>query len=209
MPLNEVERGMISAVLLAAGESRRMGRLKQLLPFGPKTVIETCLDALLASRVDDIIVVLGHRYQEIQSHIEHFPVRIVINQHYSQGMSSSVIRGVRAIPSAARAALIAVVDQPLVTADIIDRLIDAYRKSEKKIVIPVYRGRGGHPIIIDLSFRQKILTIDPERGLRQIVYSHPQDVLRVDVETDAVIQNMNTWADYQRLLQRISSSMKE
>lgn len=186
-----------------------MGRLKQLLPFGPKTVIETCLDALLASRVDDIIVVLGHRYQEIQSHIEHFPVRIVINQHYSQGMSSSVICGVRAISASARAALIAVVDQPLVTADIIDRLIDAYWKSEKKIIIPVYRGRGGHPILIDLSFRQKILAIDPERGLRQIVYSHPQDVLRVDVEMDAVIQNMNTWADYQRLLQRISSSMKE
>lgn len=200
---------MISAILLAAGESRRMGRLKQLLPFGPKTVIETCLDALLASRVSEIIVVLGHRHQEIQSHIEHLPVKVVINEHYAQGMSSSVICGVRAISSSARAALIAVVDQPLVTPDIINRLIEAYRNSEKKIVIPAYRGRGGHPIIIDIAFRQNILAIDPERGLRQIVYSHPQDVLRVDVETDAVIQNMNTWADYQRLLERISSPMKE
>lgn len=191
---------MISAILLAAGESRRMGRLKQLLPFGSKTVIETCLETLLTSKVHEVIVVLGHRCDEIRAQIQHLPVKITINPEYHQGMSSSVKCGVRAVSSEAQAVMIALVDQPLVNSDIVDQLITAYLEGEKKIVIPEFEGRSGHPILIDLAYRDEILNIDPQFGLRQVVYNHWDETLKLRVETDAVIQNMNTWEDYQRMI---------
>ncbi|MBI3951209.1 MAG: nucleotidyltransferase family protein [Acidobacteria bacterium] len=196
---------MISAILLAAGESRRMGRLKQLLPFGSKTVIETCLENLLASKADEVIVVLGHRYDEVRAQIQHLPVKCVFNLDYQQGMSTSVKAGVRSVGAGAQAVLIALVDQPLVTSGIIDQLIDAYMTEGKKVVIPEFDGRSGHPILIDLAYRDEILKIDPRSGLRRVVYNHWDETLKLPVKTDAVIQNMNTWDDYQQMIKRRQS----
>jgi molybdenum cofactor cytidylyltransferase len=193
---------MLSAILLAAGESRRMGRLKQLLPWGRRTVIEACLENLLNAHVDEVIVVLGHRHEEIQAHLQHLPVRIVVNENYHQGMTSSIQRGVQAVSPDAQAVLIALVDQPMIVTDIINRLIDAYRVRGKQIVIPEYEGRGGHPILIDMAYRDEILNVDPDIGLRQVLRNHPDETLRLPVATGAVVQNMNTWDDYLRLSQR-------
>jgi len=181
-----------------------MGRLKQLLPFGAKTVIETCLETLLASKADEVIVVLGHRYDEIHTQIKHLPVKCVFNLDYQQGMSSSVKAGVRCVGPGAQAVLVALVDQPLVTSNIVDQLIDAYIKEGKKIVIPEFDGRSGHPVLIDLAYRDEILGMDPQSGLRQVVYDHWDEILKLPVEADAVLQNMNTWEDYQRMLKRSS-----
>jgi CTP:molybdopterin cytidylyltransferase MocA len=196
---------MISAILLAAGESRRMGQLKQLLAWGSKTVIETCLETLLAAKVDEVIVVLGHRSDEIRAQVQLLPVKIAINQEYHQGMSSSIKCGVREVRPDAQAVVIALVDQPLITSTIVDQLIEAYMKEAKKIVIPEFEGRSGHPILIDLAYRDEVLRVDPQSGLRRVVYSHWDETLKLPVETDVILQNMNTWEDYQRMLERSST----
>ncbi|MCS6804585.1 MAG: nucleotidyltransferase family protein [Acidobacteriota bacterium] len=200
---------MITAILLAAGESRRMGQLKQLLPFGSKTVIETCLDALLASKADHVMVVLGHRADEIGQRLESLPVTRVINPDYRQGMSSSVKAGVRRLPPETQAVMIALVDQPLVPSSIMDEIMDAYRSADKKIVVPEFQGRSGHPIVIDLAYRDEILAVNPQAGLRELIYRHWDDVLKLPVQTEAVIDNMNTWDDYQRLLRKQEALSQE
>jgi molybdenum cofactor cytidylyltransferase len=162
--------------------------------------METCLENLLNSNVDEVIVVLGHRSEEIQAHIQHLPVNIVINESYREGMSSSVKRGVQTVSPKAQAVLIALVDQPLITPNIINRLIEAYYAQGKRIITPEYEGRDGHPILIDLVYRDEILNVDPHIGLRQVTWAHLDETLRLSVETPAVIQNMNTWEEYQQIL---------
>jgi len=191
---------MISAVLLAAGESRRMGAFKQLLPLGGKTFVERCVDNLLASRVDDCIVVTGHREAEVRNAIGDRPVRFAHNPDYRDGMSSSIKRGVNAILKEARACLLALVDQPQVGPDVINRVIEAYEKDETLIVIPTYEGRNGHPVILDLKLRDEILAIDPDQGLRQVVHAHSNEIVRVEISTDAVLKDCDFPEDYERLL---------
>ena len=191
---------MISAVLLAAGESRRMGEFKQLLPFGDKTFVECCVDNLLASRVDEVVVVTGHREADIRGAVGNRNVLFAHNTDYRDGMSSSIKRGVEAVSKESRAYLIALVDQPQIGADIINRVIGTYEKAAALIVIPTYEGRNGHPIILDAKLRDEILAIDPAKGLRQVVRSHSSEAVRVEVSTDAVLIDFDYPEDYKRIL---------
>lgn len=191
---------MISAVLLAAGESRRMGKFKQLLEFGGKTFVECCVDNLLASRAGEVIVVTGHREAEVRGAIGDRHVRFVNNPDYHDGMSSSIKRGVGSISKSARACLIALADQPQIGADVINRVIEAYVKDEPLIVVPTYEGKNGHPIVVDLKLRDEILAIGPAQGLKQVVHAHSSEVIRVEVSTDAVLLDFDYPEDYRRIL---------
>jgi molybdenum cofactor cytidylyltransferase len=193
---------MISAILLAAGESRRMGKFKQLLALGGKTFVECCVDNLLASSVDDVLVVTGHREADIRSAIGDRPVRFAHNPGYRDGMSSSIKRGIDAVTEEAHACLIALVDQPQIGPDIINRVVETYRKDNTLIVIPTYEGRNGHPIILDLKLREQILAMDRRQGLRQVVHAHENDIARVEISSDAVLKDFDFPEDYERLLGR-------
>src|ERR1051325_6397970 len=151
---------MISAVLLAAGESRRMGEFKQLLAFGGKTFVECCVDNLLASRASEVIVVTGHRADEVRAALATRPVKFADNARYRDGMSSSIRRGVEEAAEGARACLIALADQPQIGVEVIERVIEAYERDRPLVVVPTYRGKNGHPIILDLELRSEILAID-------------------------------------------------
>jgi molybdenum cofactor cytidylyltransferase len=191
---------MISAVLLAAGESRRMGEFKQLLPLGGKTFVECCVDNLLASRAGEVIVVTGHRGADVRGAVGERPVRFAHNPDYRDGMSSSVKRGVEAISERSRACLIALVDQPQIGVDVINRVIEAYEKDEPLIVIPTYEGRNGHPIILDLKLKGEVLAIDPARGLREVVRARAGQVARVEIPTEAILTDFDYPEDYRRIL---------
>jgi molybdenum cofactor cytidylyltransferase len=190
---------MVSALLLAAGESRRMGEFKQLLAFGGKTFVECCVDNLLASRAGEVVVVTGHREEEVRRALAGRPVRFVQNPDYRSGMSSSIKRGVQAIADDRRACLIALVDQPQIGTDIVNHVIGAYEKSGPLIVIPTYRGRNGHPVLLDLKLKDEILAMDSEQGLRQVVHAHAPDTVRVEVHTDAVLLDFDFPEDYKRI----------
>jgi molybdenum cofactor cytidylyltransferase len=190
---------MISAVLLAAGESRRMGDFKQLLNFGGKTFVACCVDNLLASRADEVIVVTGHRDEDIRQSLKDRQVIFAHNSDYRSGMSSSVKRGVETVSKQSRACLIALADQPQIGADVINRVIGAYEKSRPLIVVPTYEGRNGHPVLLDLKLREEILAMDEAQGLRQVVHAHPDATLRVEVSSDAVLVDFDLPEDYERI----------
>jgi molybdenum cofactor cytidylyltransferase len=193
---------MISAVLLAAGESRRMGQFKQLLQLGEKSFVEHCVENLLASQVDEIIVVTGHRESDVRAAVGTRAVRLVFNNDYRSGMSSSIKCGVRAVLDISTACLIALVDQPQIGPGIVDQLIDVYENAHPRIVIPTFCGKGGHPIILDLSLKQEILEMDQSVGLRQVISAHSSEVARVEVSNREVVEDCDLPEDYERVKNR-------
>lgn len=190
---------MISAVLLAAGESRRMVEFKQLLTFRGKTFVECAVDNLLASRACEVIVVTGHRETDLRNVLGERPVRFAHNSDFRDGMSSSIKRGVRAISGEARAVLLALVDQPQIGTDIFNRVIDSYELLRPLVVVPSYGGKNGHPVVIDLSLKEEILTMDPSKGLREVVHAHADRLCRIEVETDSILKDFDYPEDYRRL----------
>jgi molybdenum cofactor cytidylyltransferase len=191
---------MIWAVVLAAGRSERMGSAKLLLPVGRSTLIETVISGVLRSRPDGIIIVLGADRKKLEPVVGKYPVRTVFNPDFEQGMLSSVKRGFKALPPEARAVLVFLGDQPASPASVACRIIDAYRKTGKGIVLPAYRGRRGHPVLIDLKYRDEVGALDPRIGLRQLPRAHPDDVFEVRVRTAAVLRDIDTPEDYRALL---------
>lgn len=191
---------MISAILLAAGESRRMGDFKQLLRLGEKTLVEHCVDNLLASRVDKVIVVAGHRASEVAGAIGARPVTLIQNDDYRSGMASSIKRGVQSISDEAEACLIALADQPQIGATVIDEVVAAYASARPLIVIPVFEGRNGHPIIVDLRLREEMMAMDLSEGLRSIVHAHSSETIQIEVSSQAVLEDCDFQEDYQRMV---------
>ena len=189
---------MISALLLAAGESRRMGSFKQLLIFEGKTFVERCADELLASAVGEVIVVTGHREADVRRAVGGRPVRFAHNADYKLGMSYSLKRGLAAVTDGADAVLIALVDQPQITTAIFDEVIDTYRNHRPLLVVPSYAGRNGHPIIVDMKLREEVLAMDPEQGLRRVVRAHAGDTIHVEVGTDLILKDFDYPEDYRR-----------
>lgn len=191
---------MIWAIVLAAGESRRMGRPKLLLPYGDKTIIETVVQNVVSSRADRVVVVLGGHRREIEAKIRGFAVKKVINRRYQEGMLSSVRRGLSALPSSARAAVFILADQPDVSSSLIDSVIEAYRRENKGIVLPVYRKKRGHPLLIDLKYRREIVALCPDIGLRGLLREHRDDIFEVRVSSPAVLRDIDDPDDYGRAL---------
>jgi len=188
----------VAAILLAAGRSRRMGAFKALLPFGDRTVIECCINNLRVPGVTDIIVVAGHRADEIQAHLKDLDLRIALNPDPDSAMAVSVACGLKQVAWQAGAVLVALVDHPAVPASIHTTLINEWRRGSL-LVQPEYDGRGGHPVLIDLGFKSELLTLDPRRGLRSFFSSHSDEVRRVPVNSPYVARDMDTWEDYLRL----------
>lgn len=191
---------MIWAVILAAGESKRMGKPKLLLPFGEKSIIESIIESVLESRVKNVIVILGSERKRIEDKIKGFSVKITYNPDFRKGMLSSVQCGFRTVPEDGQAVLIVLSDQPGIKSEVIDNLVDAYFESSKGIVLPVYQGERGHPVLIDMKYRQEVENLSPDIGLRGIVYSHPEDVIEVKVDTPSILMDIDDEADYSREL---------
>jgi molybdenum cofactor cytidylyltransferase len=186
----------IWAVVLAAGESKRMGEPKLLLPLAGRTIIEAVVEQALASRADRIVVVLGAERERIEAQIHRFPVEIAFNPDYQSGMLSSVIRGVATLPGSAQAALILLADQPFITSGVINTVIAAYEKNKKGIVVPVHGGRRGHPLLLDMKYRKDIGRLNPEIGLKELLQKHPGDIHKVFIRNSAVLRDIDNREDY-------------
>jgi len=191
---------MISAIVLAAGESRRMGGTKQLLPWHEKTVLGHLLDTLQSSSVGEIILVLGHEAERILEKVAIREIKVVFNPDYQKGMSTSLRRGLMAANQAADGFLVVLADQPAITPEIIDRLIDSFGQVQpgKNIVAPSFRGRRGHPVLFGRKYREEFGGLTGEVGGREILARHPEDILVLEVDTDAVLIDLDTPEDYRR-----------
>jgi len=191
---------MIWGMILAAGESKRMGKPKLLLPFGEKTIIETIIDSVIQSKLDDVLVVLGAHREKIEKKIKDFSIKIVVNPDFKNDMLSSVQCGFRALPEDVEASLVILGDQPEISSALINKIVEAYKKSKKGIVLPVFRKNRGHPVLIDMKYQGEIEDLNPDLGLRNLVYKHAEDILEVEVITPSILQDIDTIEDYNREL---------
>lgn len=189
---------MIWAVVLAAGESKRMGEPKLLLPFRGRTIIEDVIGTAVRSPVDGTLVVLGGDADRIGALLDAHPVKRAFNPDYRSGMLSSVQCGIRHLPPAARAALVFLGDQPGLTSAAIAAVLNAYLATGKGLVLPVRGGTGGHPLLVDMKYRAAIEGLDPRVGLKGLLSLHPGDVERVEVEEDEILLDIDTPEDYRR-----------
>lgn len=194
------KNAFISAILLAAGQATRMGELKQLLPFQGKTLVEWALAPLLHPAISETIAVVGHRAEEVRKILAAYPVKIVLNERFPEGMGSSIHRGLQEVDSRARAVFIGLGDQPGISPEVVAQLIAAYESTEKRIVLPVSAGRRGHPVLFDLSLKAEMLVAAKEVGLRQVVRAHPEEILEVPVEGEGILADVDTPEEYRRLL---------
>jgi molybdenum cofactor cytidylyltransferase len=195
----------LSGVVLAAGESRRMGKPKQLLPFGGATILERVVDALLDAGVGEVIVVLGHLAEQVRVVLGDRPVKVVINEAYREGMLSSVQCGVRAAGTVQDAVLFALGDQPHIESQVVREVMGAYRSGEAGMVIPRYGGKKGHPIIINLQrYRAAILRLPAHVGLNALMQEYADDVRFIEVSTEDIIRDIDVPEDYSRELARFT-----
>ena len=195
----------ISAILLGAGQSTRMGDNKLLLPWRKKTVLERCLDTLLRSQVREVIVVLGERTQDLRSRLQGPRVKVVINLQAREGMSTSIRKGLHHVAPDSRGILIALGDQPLIQTRTVDALIRAFTRKKGRMIVPSYRGRQGNPVLFDRQYEKELLRLRRDVGGRSILQKYPRDVFKVRIRSDSVIKDMDTWEQYGALKLRHSA----
>ncbi len=188
----------ISAILLGAGESKRMGRDKLSLPWGKKTMLEHCLQTLLYSRVEEVIVVVNERTEKIVCHRNEKRVKVVLNPYYRRGMSSSIHCGIQHLNPKSAGILIALGDQPLLKTQTINALLEAFEREEGKIILPSFRRRRGHPVIFHRTFKEELLRLRGDAGGKSILMRHPGEVCIIPVRSEGVIRDIDIWEDYKR-----------
>lgn len=195
---------MIAAILLAAGESRRMGANKMLLPLGNTTVIGHVVDQFLKSDVDQIIVVVGHEATRTAQALAGRSIVVVENPAYCAGMLSSVRCGLSTVSAECDGIMVGLGDQPSVHTEVINRLIQAFAVQGKGIVVPIYEGKRGHPLLFSARYRAEILTQYNEVGLRGLAQAHADDVFELAVDTLAILSDMDYPEDYRREVEAIA-----
>jgi molybdenum cofactor cytidylyltransferase len=186
----------IWAIILAAGESKRMGRPKMLLPFNGSTMIATVLKNVSGSKADKVLVVLGAGKDAVAGNISKFKIKCCYNENYRDGMLSSVKCGFKNLPSDYKAAMVFQGDQPFIGNDVINTIIEAYLSSKNGIVIPVFDGKRGHPILIDRKYNLEIEKLSPEIGLRELTLRFHDDVLEVKTEEPGILRDFDTYKEY-------------
>jgi molybdenum cofactor cytidylyltransferase len=188
----------LEAILLAAGESRRMGYPKPLLKIEGRTFIEHIIRQV-EPFVTRIVIVVGAHSERVRAAIPKGPtISVVENPNYAQGQLSSLKIGIANLSAAVSGALVHLGDHPLVSAETIRRLSERYQSSSRPIVIARYRGRRGHPVIFDRALFNELMSAPLERGARAVVEADPSRVDYVDVEDAGVTADLDTLADLER-----------
>ncbi len=194
------EGNEVAAIILAAGRSQRMGAFKPLLPFGPTTVVRTCIENVRAGGVKNIVVVLGEdsRAEDLKEHLKNADVSFAVNPDSNSEMSVSIACGVRKLPEGARAVIINPVDHAAVPGEVVGKLINEWKKGAR-LVKPTWNGGGGHPVLIDLDFRDELLSLNPNGGLKAFFVIHQAEVSRIPIDSKYIARDMDTWDDYRAL----------
>jgi molybdenum cofactor cytidylyltransferase len=202
---------LIGAVILAAGQSRRMGRNKLLLPFAASTVLETIvMEVVACDQVTDRVVVTGRQPDQIAALLGAYPVRCVFNPAYAQAdMLVSIQVGLRALSDEVSAALIVLGDQPRIQRAVIQRVTEQSQSCSgvatqppQTIIIPSYQMKRGHPILIDRALWPEVLAVPETGSLRDFIRAREDQIRYVVVETDSVLKDLDTPEDYAEMISR-------
>jgi len=183
---------VIVGIVLAAGRSERMGSPKPLLLCGRTNFLGAILDTLAASRVDDVRVILGHAEDEIRRAMGLPDELFRLNPDHGTGMLSSVQCGVRSLPRETRGFLIWPVDHPLVKVETVDLLLEEQSRGDPAVVLPVHRGRRGHPVLFAAALAIELMEAPASEGARAVVRAHDDDRLEMPVDDPGVIADIDT-----------------
>lgn len=190
---------MIVAIVLAAGRSERMGAQKLLLPLEGMPLIARVVDEVLASPVDEVLVVVGQDRDAIEHALRGRPVKLVVNPHAGGDMLSSVRQGLRSIAGDARAALVVLGDQPGISRAVVAELILALDRRGGGIAVPTFQGKRGHPLLLAASYGDEILGSYDGVGLRGLLRVHHADVVEVPLASPEVLEDVDVPEDYRRI----------
>jgi molybdenum cofactor cytidylyltransferase len=190
---------VIGALILAAGQSVRMGRPKLALPWQDTTVIGQVARSLAQAGVEDILAVTGGSREIVEEALRGSPARTIYNPGYSEGeMTSSMKVGLAAMQPETTAALVALGDQPQIQAEIVRQVLTAYRQSGAVLVAPSYQMRRGHPWLVARPLWQALLDLGESETLRDFLTRHASSILYVNVDSPSILKDLDTPADYER-----------
>ncbi|MBI5101928.1 MAG: nucleotidyltransferase family protein [Nitrospirae bacterium] len=192
-------RFRVSALLLAAGSGRRMGRTKQLLPLCDRPAVEHAARSILMGGVDDVVVVTGTGHEAVRASLTHLPVRFALNDDPESDMAGSIRVGLKEIAISSSGVLVCLADHPLVSHETITGIIREHAKGPGRIIIPAHNGKKGHPTLFPAPLIRGIASTG---SLRDIIAGNPGLVFFVDVPDEGVLLDMDTEEDYRRLLER-------
>jgi molybdenum cofactor cytidylyltransferase len=194
----------VFCIILAAGGSGRMGRQKALLTVHGKSFLRYLVDAFQASNAAKTVVVVGDERRVLEEHLSGSEALIALNDRFMEGQLSSIIKGLRTIETFhPDAVLVHPVDHPLISSMLVNSIIDAFADSSAPIVLPVFNGRRGHPVLFSASLFDELMAAPPNVGARSVVWAHARDVREVETNEEGVVLDVDTPEEYARL-QRIT-----
>lgn len=190
---------MISAIILAAGESKRMGQPKMLLSWGKTTVLGHVISTFRQAGIEDVLVVTGGARDQVEEIIRSYGVRSIFNSEYAGGeMLISIQRGLGAQSQQTQATLIALGDQPQIQEGTVRLICERFKSTGSKLVVPSFQMRRGHPWLVERSLWNPLLELGPQRSPRDFLFQQAHEIEYVPVETPSILSDIDTMEDYQR-----------
>lgn len=195
---------MIVAVILAAGLSSRMKKNKLLLPLGETTVIEHVVKTVLSSKVDYVVVVSGRDHDFVRKLLKYYPIRLLYNDQYEKGQSTSIIKGMETLPrTGVEGVLFAMGDQPLITVEGLNTIIDAFALKKGKIIVPINSetNKKGAPVLFDRSFFSEIKKIEGDQGGKVVIRQFPDEVFECEIQSSEFFDDIDTEEAYEAIIE--------
>jgi molybdenum cofactor cytidylyltransferase len=193
---------MIAGLILAAGESRRMGRDKALLIYHGQSFLKTIIDNLGAAGIEKVTVVLGHHAETIQRAVNLAPVRVVVNHDYQRGQTSSLQLGLAAAAAdSPEAVILCLVDHPAISAEVIGKLKERFESTYRPVLIPTHEGQRGHPVVISQELFSELLALPPEEAANTIIRKYRDATQFVEVADPGILVDVDDPETYERLVE--------
>ena len=196
-----------AGIILAAGASVRFGQPKQLIKIGDKYLVEWVLDAALDSRLQTVVLVLGHQHQAILQALgtkaDHHKLKVVINHNYRDGQSTSLKAGLLSVRQTFGSVMYLLGDQPMINTEIIDHMLDQFRQSEKDLCVPVCKKKRGNPTVFRRPIYEELMMINGDSGARNIIRKNSERVLYVEIKDPLCFFDIDSQDDLEDLLTRM------
>jgi molybdenum cofactor cytidylyltransferase len=196
----------ITPIILAAGEGKRIGRPKALLPFGSRTLLEYVVDKCNRAGYQGRLIVLGADHEKIVRGLSLSGTEVVVNENYEKGQTSSIKRALEAMPGEVEGFLIFPVDVPLVTIDECRKILAAFERGKGMIVVPSYGNKRGHPALFDITYREEFLSLGDEEPAHKIIRAHEDRITYMVTDNRFVLFDIDTEEDYRKALAELDES---